>query len=311
MALQKLNLMRTANDMNDEPYKGLAGLLGVLSPEQEKIEQAKARKEVGRKLGVTIPDPDEISASESINDSSDYLFRTPPVTFTEEVRDQFGNTPTQKREMINKQITKKPTNRFLSNLINEESAKKLSKQEKKRINFELNKASNQNANPKKEYKYPVKKYDSMDPSTYPTDPQQRMALMHGTATDQINEHHKDNKGKLLSKEAARKTLQYVSDSASKWDNAPKQKWLFNPVTGELEDTNDPQWIEKSEKKMDQFHATKVDPKTGQAEPKIGTDAHKEKYPERYKTGYVSKEDRIVSQLNDLKKFGKNKLTNDD
>ena len=29
--------------------------------------------------------------------------------------------------------------------------------------------------------------------------------------------------------------------------------------------------------------------------------------ERYKTGYVSKEDRIVSQLNDLKKFGKNKL----
>ena len=307
MALQKLNLMRTANDMNDEPYKGLAGLLGVLSPEQEKIEQAKARKEVGRKLGVTIPDPDEISASESINDSSDYLFRTPPVTFTEEVRDQFGNTPAQKREMINKQITKKPTNRFLSNLINEESAKKLSKQEKKRINFELNKASNQNANPKKEYKYPVKKYDSVDPSTYPTDPQQRLALAHGTATDQINAHHQDNQGKLLSKEESRKTLQYVSDSATRHDGARKANWIFNPVTGDLEDSNDPDWIKKSEARMNQFEDNLVDPITGHAEPKIGTDAHKEKYPERYKTGYVSKSERIVNQLKGLKEFGKNKL----
>ena len=60
--------------------------------------------------------------------------------------------------------------------------------------------------------------------------------------------------------------------------------------------------------MAQFEDNKVDPKTGQAEPKIGTDAHKDKYPERYKTGYVSKSDRIVAQLKDLKKFGKNKLT---
>jgi len=160
----------------------------------------------------------------------------------------------------------------------------------------------------KKYKYPVKKFDALDKTTYPSDPKQRLALAHGTATDQINQHHQDRQGKLLPKEESRKTLQYVSDSVTKWDGKPKANWLFNPVTGELEDTNDPQWIEKSEKKMDQFHATKVDPKTGQAEPKIGTDAHKEKYPERYKTGYVSKEDRIVSQLNDLKKFGKNKLT---
>ena len=282
--------------MNNEPFKGLAALLGVLSPEQEKIEQAKARIEVGRKLGVNIPDPNEISADDSRNDSSDYLL--PSLTYTEtkifqpeEIRDKFGHTKAEKNKIINDWYVRKPS--------------------KKKTDFKLKEAAVQSASPKQEYKYPVKKYDSMDPSTYPTDPKQRMALMHGTATDQINEHHKDNKGKLLSKEAARKTLQYVSDSASKWDNAPKQKWLFNPVTGELEDTNDPQWIEKSEKKMDQFHATKVDPKTGQAEPKIGTDAHKEKYPQRYKTGYVSRADRIVSELKELKEFGKNKLTNDD
>ncbi|WP_286827698.1 hypothetical protein, partial [Maribacter sp. UBA4516] len=132
----------------------------------------------------------------------------------------------------------------------------------------------------KKYKYPVKKFDALDKTTYPSDPKQRLALAHGTATDQINQHHQDRQGKLLPKEESRKTLQYVSDSVTKWDGKPKANWLFNPVTGELEDTNDPQWIEKSEKKMDQFHSTKVDPKTGQAEPKIGTDAHKEKYPER-------------------------------
>ncbi len=284
--------MRTANDMNDEPYKGLAALLGVLSPEQEKIEQDKARREVGRKLGVIIPSPDEISASESRNDSSDYL--SPSLTYTEtkifqpeEIRDKFGHTKAEKNKMINDWYVRKPS--------------------KKKIDFKLKEAAVQSASPKQEYKYPVKKYDSIDPSTYPSDPQQRLALAHGTATDQINAHHQDNQGKLLSKEESRKTLQYVSDSATRHDGARKANWIFNPVTGDLEDSNDPDWIKKSESRMNQFHDTKVDPITGHAEPKIGTDAHKEKYPERYKTGYVSRSERIVNQLKELKEFGKNKL----
>ena len=278
--------------MNNEPFKGLAALLGVLSPEQEKIEQAKARIEVGRKLGVNIPDPNEISADDSRNDSSDYLL--PSLTYTEtkifqpeEIRDKFGHTKAEKNKMINDWYVRKPS--------------------KKKIDFKLKEAAVQSASPKQEYKYPVKKYDSMDPSTYPSDPQQRLALAHGTATDQINAHHQDNQGKLLSKEESRKTLQYVSDSATRHDGARKANWIFNPVTGDLEDSNDPDWIKKSEARMNQFEDNLVDPITGHAEPKIGTDAHKEKYPERYKTGYVSKSERIVNQLKGLKEFGKNKL----
>jgi hypothetical protein len=44
------------------------------------------------------------------------------------------------------------------------------------------------------------------------------------------------------------------------------------------------------------------------EPKIHSAAYRRKYPERYKSGYVSKEDRIVAQLKDLKEFGRNKST---
>ena len=62
--------------MNNEPFKGLAALLGVLSPEQEKIEQAKARIEVGRKLGVNIPDPNEISADDMLQYPIDYGWKS-------------------------------------------------------------------------------------------------------------------------------------------------------------------------------------------------------------------------------------------
>jgi len=329
--------------MDDDISKGLGALGGLLSPRQELIEQERARREVARRLGVDkIPNPDEITRSESNNASSEYKYPTTSLHLPhKEVVDPYS------REGIKKDILKKERQNIknkraphagmshneilVREIIRDEAQEKLKALKPKLSNEERRKNHYQKlygldkpykakktgldknwsldrSGLDKKYKYPVKKFDALDKTTYPSDPKQRMALAHGTATDQINQHHQDRQGKLLPKEESRKTLQYVSDSVTKWDGKPKANWLFNPVTGELEDTNDPQWIEKSEKKMDQFHATKVDPKTGQAEPKIGTDAHKEKYPERYKTGYVSKEDRIVSQLNDLKKFGKNKLT---
>ena len=329
--------------MDDDISKGLGALGGLLSPRQELIEQERARREVARRLGVDkIPNPDEITRSESNNASSEYKYPTTSLHLPhKEVVDPYS------REGIKKDILKKERQNIknkrephagmshneilVREIIRDEAQEKLKALKPKLSNEERRKNHYQKlygldkpykakktgldknwsldrSGLDKQYKYPVKKFDALDKTTYPSDPKQRLALAHGTATDQINQHHQDRQGKLLPKEESRKTLQYVSDSVTKWDGKPKANWLFNPVTGELEDTNDPQWIEKSEKKMDQFHSTKVDPKTGQAEPKIGTDAHKEKYPERYKTGYVSKEDRIVSQLNDLKKFGKNKLT---
>ena len=256
--------------MDDDISKGLGGLMGVLSPDQERVEQQKARNEVAKKLGLShIPNPGEIAPDESDKAFTESIYKVPPL-----------NIPKIDSEV-------KPY-----------KAKKTGLDK----NWSLDRSGLE-----KKYKLPVKKFDALDKSTYPSDPKQRLALAHGTATDQLNQHHKDRQGTLLSKESSRKTLQYISDTNTKYSDQRKANWLFNPVTGELEDTNDPKWLEKSEKKMNQFEDNIVDPKTGQAEPKIGTDAHKEKYPERYKTGYVSKSERIVSQLKDLKEFGKNKL----
>ena len=48
--------------MDEDISKGLGGLLGVVSPNEEKIEQEKARREVAKRLGVShIPDPDQIT----------------------------------------------------------------------------------------------------------------------------------------------------------------------------------------------------------------------------------------------------------
>ena len=337
--------------MDEDISKGLGGLLGVVSPNEEKIEQEKARREVAKRLGVShIPDPDQITPSESDTPFNDSFYRaTPSLNFPQKkIVDPYSKEGIKqdllKKERINIKNKRAPHAGFSDNdiivreIIRDEAQeklkafvksedpvpRKLTNEERRKNHYQKLYGLDKPYKPKKtglapnwsldksglekKYKYPVKKFDALDKTTYPSDPKQRMALAHGTATDQINEHHKDRQGKLLPKESSRKTLQYVSDSVTKWDGAPKANWLFNPVTGELEDTNDPKWIEKSENKMAQFEDNKVDPKTGQAEPKIGTDAHKEKYPERYKTGYVSKSDRIVAQLKDLKKFGKNKLT---
>ena len=314
--------------MDDDISKGLGGLMGVLSPDQERIEQQKARNEVAKKLGLShIPNPNEITPSESDTPFNDSIYEAPTLDLPKK-----DPVDPYSKEAIKKDIlkierenikNKRPPHHGMSDsdivvreIIRDEAQKSLEamgyksnepkpyKPKKTGLakNWSVDKSGIEN-----KYKYPVKKFDALDKSTYPSDPKQRLALAHGTATDQLNQHHKDRQGKLLSKESSRKTLQYISDSNTKYSDQRKANWLFNPVTGELEDTNDPQWLEKSENKMNQFEDNIVNPKTGQAEPKIGTDAHKEKYPERYKTGYVSKSDRIVSQLKSLKEFGKNKL----
>jgi len=325
--------------MTDDKNKGLPGLLGVRveTSDQEAIERKKARIEVGKKLGVVIPDPNEKRAAESYSD----LYMTPSINI--ELKDKprvIKKTGVAKNFSVDTTALKEVEKQLVKDTSKSKGAwsrwVKANEQEEKRVGYQkeadqinaLKKMDHfmvenssvkhpdyPKAPPKKVtakdvesiYKYPVKKFDPLDSSTYPSDPKQRTALAHGTATDQINRHHKDRQGKLLPKENARKTMQYISDQNKMYGNGHKAKWLFNPVTGELEDTNDPQFVEKSEKKMAQFEDHKVDPQTGMAEPKLGTDAHKEKYPERYKSGYVSKSDRIVSQLKDLKEFGRNKL----
>ena len=313
--------------MDDEISKGLGGLLGVLSPNEERAEQQKARIEVGKKLGITIPDPNEKRADESDKAINESIYKVPPLNIPKiDPVDPYSKEEIKKdvmkKERENIKNKKAPYAGFstseivIRETVRDEAQKRLEAMGHKPTEVKPYKAkktgldknwSVDKSGIENKYKYPVRRFDALDKSTYPSDPKQRMALAHGTATDQLNQHHQDRQGKLLPKEESRKTLQYVSDSTTKWDGAPKANWLFNPVTGELEDTNDPQWLEKSENKMNQFEDNIVDPKTGQAEPKIGTDAHKEKYPERYKTGYVSKSDRIVSQLKSLKEFGKNKL----
>ena len=346
--------------MSDDISKGLGGLLGVVSPREDKAEQDKARREVARRLGVShIPDPNEIVPGESKKDSYDVVYTAPSLTFPKKEKepDEFSN------EYIKKDIMKKERqnrkaglpdhygmsdNDILTREIMRDEAKENLKamgvkvSDEPDINYPVKPGSRQIAkkikktglannwsvdksaldkkkfkyeswaNSKverlnKNYKYPVKKYDQYDKSTYPSDPNQRIALAHGTAQDEIQKHHVDRQGKKLKVEDSRKTLQYISDTSTKYDGRRKAKWLFNPITGDLEDTNDPQWVEKSEARMNQYHDKIVDPQTGRPEPKPGTDAHKEKYPERYKTGYVSKSDRIVSQLKDLKEYGKHPL----
>ena len=312
--------------MDDEISKGLGGLLGVLSPNEERAEQQKARIEVGKKLGITIPDPNEKRADESDKAINESIYKVPPLNIPKiDPVDPYSKEEIKKdvmkKERENIKNKKAPYAGFstseivIRETVRDEAQKRLEAMGHKPTEVKPYKAkktgldknwSLDKSGLEKKYKYPVRNFDGLDDSTYPSKPKVRTALAHGTATDQINEHHKDHRGKLLSKESSRKTLQYISDTNTKYSDQPKANWLFNPVTGELEDTNDPQWIEKSEKKMAQFEDNKVD-HLGRAEPKIGTDAHKEKYPERYKSGYVSKSDRIVSQLKELKEFGKNKL----
>ena len=339
--------------MDDDISKGLGALVGELSPQEEKIAQARAREAVGRRLGVTIPDPNEKPPEEpdripyaSISNTTTSLDLTKgPKPIDEYSKENIKREILQKErqnikhkrpkhfgmsgnEILVREIVRDEAQEKLKAFVKSEDPiprhdkPKLSNEERRKQHYQklygLDKPykakktgldknwSLDRAGLEKKYKYPVRNFDGLDDSTYPSKPKVRTALAHGTATDQINEHHKDHRGKLLSKESSRKTLQYISDTNTKYSDQPKANWLFNPVTGELEDTNDPQWIEKSEKKMAQFEDNKVD-HLGRAEPKIGTDAHKEKYPERYKSGYVSKSDRIVSQLKELKEFGKNKL----
>ena len=151
--------------MDDEISKGLGGLLGVLSPNEERAEQQKARIEVGKKLGITIPDPNEKRADESDKAINESIYKVPLL-----------NIPKIDSEV-------KPY-----------KAKKTGLDK----NWSLDRSGLE-----KKYKYPVRNFDGLDDSTYPSKPKVRTALAHGTATDQINEHHKDHRGKLLSKESSR------------------------------------------------------------------------------------------------------------
>ena len=66
--------------MDDDISKGLGGLMGVLSPDQERMEQQKARNEVAKKLGLShIPDPNEIVPSESDTPFNDSIYKAPAL----------------------------------------------------------------------------------------------------------------------------------------------------------------------------------------------------------------------------------------
>ena len=115
---------------------------------------------------------------------------------------------------------------------------------------------------------------------------------------------KIKRGKLPSKEGM-KTLQYVTDSVKQWDGKPethKPRWMVNYQNGELEDVNDPKWMD-NQIKQGLVPDSLVKQHKAENKPKI----------QKTNFGYVKtipEKKSTVQQLEALKKFGQNPLVNE-
>lgn len=133
----------------------------------------------------------------------------------------------------------------------------------------------------------VKKFNHNDPTTYPSHPDQKIALARADVIDKINDQHRDYRGKPVDKKGSLKTLQQLSDTKHYYgDQNYKSKWIFDPQTGDPVDAADPYPYKKNNAPYVKLKAAGNKPKAEEIHP---ADEH------------------YMDQLNEIQKKGKSWL----
>ena len=296
-------------------YNRNRGIRGILSPRlstQEMAEDAAAREYVVRRVGPISEYKPLDPSIYRISATLDKLQAAP-----EQVKDKFGNTPAQKKKMIDDYFAKRPSPSEYKGSWN-----KFKKQQQEKSNIAdaapaLLEAEPKIHTPAYRKKYPerykkgyvpwyernteaddgVKKFNHHDSSTFPH--AQKDKLMKAKITGELKD--KIQTGKLPTKDGV-KTLQYVTDTIKEYDDVPvshKPRWMVNYQNGELEDVNHPDWMDNQIKQglvpdgLAKQHQT--DNKITQTKTKLGLI---KTIPEKKST---------VQQLEALRDFGQNRL----
>ena len=277
------------------------GIRGILPPvrlpkevEEDAREEAAAKEYVRERVG-TISEYQPIDASIfRISSSLDKLQAAP-----KQVKDKDGFTPAQNTQ-LHKYLTRPSTGGAASAAKRKKTAYEVGMEEAHAGGFINRKKVNDNGakyipwyERNTEANDGVKKFNHHDRSTYPH--AQKDKLMKAEIADKIK------RGKLPTKDGVQ-TLQYVTDTIKNYDGKPethKPRWMVNYQNGELEDVNDPNWMD-NQIKQGLVPDSLVKQHQAENKPKI----------QKTNFGYVKtipEKKSTVQQLEALRNFGQNPL----